>query len=57
VNPIAFIIEQAGGLATSGKMPILDIKPINIHQRTPVVLGSKLDVEDYLACVAKYNRS
>ena len=40
-NPMAFIAEQAGGMATSGKMRILDIEPENIHQRTPFYTGSK----------------
>lgn len=39
-NPLAFIIEQAGGLATDGKTRILDIKPQNLHQRTPLIIGS-----------------
>lgn len=39
-------IYQAGGLATTGKERILDIQPTDIHQRCPVFLGSKEDVED-----------
>ncbi len=39
-NPMAFLIEQAGGKATDGKQNILDIKPTNIHQRTPFYGGS-----------------
>ncbi|KAH8930089.1 inositol phosphatase [Atractiella rhizophila] len=46
--PMAFLTEQAGGLATTGKERILDIVPTNIHQRTPVFLGSKEDVQDLL---------
>lgn len=53
-NPIAFIMEQAGGLASTGTMRILDIVPESIHQRSPVVLGSKEDVEDYIAVVKKH---
>jgi len=48
-NPMAFIMEQAGGLATTGTKPILDIQPEKIHQRTPVFLGSKEDVEDLMS--------
>ena len=44
-NPMAFIVEQAGGAATDGNGPILDIKPKGLHQRCPVVLGSKNEVE------------
>lgn len=39
-NPIAFIIEQAGGKATTGYERILDIKPEELHQRVPAILGS-----------------
>lgn len=39
-NPMAFLIEQAGGKATDGKQNILDIKPTSIHQRTPFYGGS-----------------
>jgi fructose-1,6-bisphosphatase I len=44
-NPMAFIVEQAGGAATDGKTPILDLKPSALHQRVGVVLGSKNEVE------------
>ncbi len=44
-NPIAYIAEQAGGLATSGEQRILDIKPTSIHQRTPLVVGSHAELE------------
>ncbi len=43
-NPIAFVMEQAGGAATNGVDPILSIKPEALHQRTPLVVGSKEDV-------------
>jgi fructose-1,6-bisphosphatase I len=44
-NPMAFIVEQAGGAATDGKTPILDLKPKGLHQRVAVVLGSKNEVD------------
>lgn len=44
-NPMAFIIEQAGGAATTGRKRILEIQPDEIHQRVPVVLGSRNEVE------------
>jgi fructose-1,6-bisphosphatase I len=44
-NPMAFIVEQAGGAATDGKGRILDIEPQKLHQRVPVFLGSKAEVE------------
>ncbi len=39
-NPIAFLAEQAGGMATDGINPILDIKPTELHQRVPFFVGS-----------------
>jgi fructose-1,6-bisphosphatase I len=44
-NPLAFIAEQAGGLATTGRKRILEIKPERLHQRVPYYVGSKLMVE------------
>ena len=43
-NPLAFIAEQAGGRATNGTARILDIPPSDIHQRTPLIIGSIADV-------------
>jgi fructose-1,6-bisphosphatase I len=44
-NPMAFIVEQAGGAATDGTKRILDIQPTALHQRVGVVLGSKNEVD------------
>jgi len=44
-NPMAFIAEQAGGKASNGFMPILDLKPTELHQRVPFFCGSKLMVD------------
>ncbi len=52
-NPIAFIVENAGGLATTGSMSILDIQPKSIHERSPIFMGSRLDVEDVLELYKK----
>src|ERR1700730_14541152 len=43
-NPLAFIAEQSGGIATSGRERILDIKPHDIHQRTPFIVGSRAEM-------------
>lgn len=43
--PMAFLVEQAGGLATDGKRRILDIQPKDYHERSPIFLGCKRDVE------------
>lgn len=48
-NPMAFICEQAGGLASDGTQRILDIVPTELHQRTPLYIGSKTLVEKALA--------
>lgn len=45
--PIAFLIEQAGGRATTGTADIMDVVPKNVHERVPCILGSKDDVEEF----------
>ncbi len=44
-NPMAMIVEQAGGAATTGRQRILDVEPERLHQRVPVILGSSAEVE------------
>jgi fructose-1,6-bisphosphatase I len=44
-NPMGFLVEQAGGAATDGRQRILDIQPTALHQRVPVFLGSRKEVE------------
>jgi len=44
-NPLAFIVEQAGGSATDGARRTLDIQPTELHQRVPLYIGSKNDVD------------
>jgi len=44
-NPVAFIVEQAGGACTTGRERMLDVKPQGLHQRVPVILGSKNEVD------------
>ena len=51
-NPMAFIVEQAGGAATTGLERMLDVQPTALHQRVPVFLGSKNEVDR----VTKYHR-
>ena len=46
-NPIAFIATQAGGVATDGRQPILDIQPRSIHQRTPFVVGGTFEMQAF----------
>ncbi len=52
-NPLAFIVEQAGGAAINGTQRVLDLHPESIHQRTPLVLGSRVEVETLQAMVKK----
>ncbi|MDI1301761.1 MAG: class 1 fructose-bisphosphatase [bacterium] len=44
-NPMSFLIEQAGGASTTGRERIMSLEPEKLHQRVPVVLGSKHEVE------------
>ena len=44
-NPMSFIVEQAGGLSSTGRERIMDIQPNGLHQRVPVILGSRNEVE------------
>ena len=44
-NPMSFIVEQAGGVCSTGRGRIMELKPAGLHQRVPVVLGSKNEVE------------
>ncbi len=46
-NPIAYIAEAAGGRATDGRQRILDVHPRSIHQRTPLVVGSPLEMQAF----------
>ncbi|MBN2366645.1 MAG: class 1 fructose-bisphosphatase [Calditrichaeota bacterium] len=50
-NPLAFVVEQAGGRASDGYRPIMDIKPTDVHQQVPLIIGSEEDVniaEDFI---------
>jgi fructose-1,6-bisphosphatase I len=44
-NPMSLLVEQAGGAATTGRARLLDVIPSALHQRVPVFLGSKREVE------------
>ena len=44
-NPMSMLMEQAGGASTTGRLRILDIQPTDLHQRVPVVIGSKNEVD------------
>ncbi|MBW1818469.1 MAG: class 1 fructose-bisphosphatase, partial [Deltaproteobacteria bacterium] len=44
-NPLAMVVEEAGGYASDGNGPILGVEPTELHQRVPLFIGSKADVE------------
>ena len=51
-NPLAFIVEQAGGKASDGTRRILDIQPKDLHERVPLFIGSKRMVEQLEALIS-----
>lgn len=55
-NPMAMLVEQAGGAASTGRERILDVQPQGLHQRVPVILGSKAEVERVVAYHAAHDR-
>jgi len=52
---MAFIVEQAGGIATTGTQRVLEVQPENIHQRVPFVVGSPDDVQEFLDIYKKHH--
>lgn len=54
-NPLSFIIEQAGGIATDGSARIMEIQPKAIHERTPIYVGSKKNVEKAMDYLEKFD--
>ncbi|HEX8559734.1 MAG TPA: class 1 fructose-bisphosphatase [Pyrinomonadaceae bacterium] len=52
-NPVAFLAEQAGGAASDGRRRVLDVVPRDIHQRTPLVVGGRAEMEEFERCLAE----
>ena len=52
-NPMSFLVEQAGGAASTGRTRMLEVQPTGLHMRVPVFLGSKAEVE----AAVSYHRS
>ena len=52
-NPMSFIVEQAGGMAITGKQRIMELEPQKLHQRVPVILGSRNEIE----CLQEYHNA
>lgn len=54
-NPIAYLVEHAGGVATDGRRRVLDLQPTAIHQRTPLIMGSPVEMAEFQRCVPHEN--
>jgi fructose-1,6-bisphosphatase len=54
-NPISFIIEQAGGKSTTGRERVMEMSPTELHQRVPLIFGSKNEVERVTEYHAEYS--
>ena len=52
--PMSFIMEQAGGLSTTGKERVMEIAPEIVHQRVPIVMGSKNDIQEVIDAYAEW---
>lgn len=51
-NPIAFLVEQAGGVASDGCGRVLEVQPAAIHQRTPLAVGGKVEMQAFAKAIA-----
>jgi len=56
-NPMAFIVEQAGGRATNGYKRIMEVIPEKLHQRVPIFIGSENDVKEVEKFIAEADTS
>jgi fructose-1,6-bisphosphatase I len=54
--PMSFIMEQAGGVSTSGTERIMEIAPTQVHQRVPVVMGSKNQIMEVIEAYNNWNK-
>jgi len=55
--PMSFIMEQAGGLSTTGRERVMEITPDVVHQRVPIIMGSKNDVEEVINAYAEFDKA
>lgn len=53
--PMSFIVEQAGGISTTGTQRVMDVMPAVVHQRVPVIMGSKQDVEEVIEAYSNWD--
>ncbi len=56
-NPLAFVVEQAGGKASNGIQRIMDVEPTELHQRVQLIIGSRINVEEAERFIKKYDLS
>ena len=54
-NPFAFIVEVAGGISTDGVQSILDVEPTELHQRTPMFIGSRKMMDELESIIGRSN--
>jgi len=54
-NPVSFLAEQAGGFASNGRQRLLDVQPLNIHQRTPLIVGGEVEMAEFERCMREYD--
>ena len=54
--PMSFIMEQAGGLSTTGTQRVMEIMPDAVHQRVPIIMGSKNDVQEVINAYADWKK-
>ncbi len=57
VNPMSFLVEQAGGKASDGEQRALDVLPTALHQRSPIICGTRSEVEYYLQVTGKSSKT
>ena len=50
-NPVSFLAEQAGGVASNGARRLLDVQPTDIHQRTPLIVGGAVEMAEFERCM------
>lgn len=56
-NPVSFLAQQAGGSSSDGRQSILDVQPHDIHQRTPLIVGGKVEMAEFERCLAEESNS
>jgi len=54
--PMSFIMEQAGGLSTTGRKRVMEIQPEVVHQRVPIMMGSKNDIQEVIDAYAAWDK-